>query len=139
MSAVLFRLETAQEAELDLMMLQHAHNRVTLQQEATRVARELDQQQLFALLQQQQQAAAQEQVCWMAEGWLRAVHAELCCMPSITASCLLGYHGCCQQKKGDELQLDPIGNAAVIPATPVDTLLCLTASLFYFGLFSSNT
>jgi response regulator of citrate/malate metabolism len=44
------------------MLLQQAQERFTLQQEAVHVARELDQQQLFALLQQQQQAAAQEQV-----------------------------------------------------------------------------
>ncbi|WIA34747.1 hypothetical protein OEZ86_013055 [Tetradesmus obliquus] len=55
-------LETAQDAELDLLLLQQAQERVNMQQEAVRVARELDQQQLLALLQQQQQAAAQEQV-----------------------------------------------------------------------------
>lgn len=43
-------------------MLQQAQERVLLQQEAARVARDLDQRQFMTLVQQQQQAAAQEQV-----------------------------------------------------------------------------
>jgi hypothetical protein len=53
------------------MLLQQAQERFSLQQEAVHVARELDQQQLFALLQQQQHATAQEQV--MMQFWLLAV------------------------------------------------------------------
>lgn len=43
-------------------MLQQAQELVLLQQEAARVARDLDQQHFLALVQQQQQAAAHEQV-----------------------------------------------------------------------------
>jgi hypothetical protein len=59
---VLCRLESAQGAEQDLVLLQQAAEVAELQQEAVRVARELDAQQLLALLQQQQLAAQQEQV-----------------------------------------------------------------------------
>jgi hypothetical protein len=61
-SLVLCRLESAQGAEQDLVLLQQAAEVAELQQEAVRVARELDAQQLLALLQQQQLAAQQEQV-----------------------------------------------------------------------------
>jgi len=80
-----FRLQTVQEAELELMMLQQTHEKVVMQQEAARVARELDQQQLLALLQQQQHAAQQEQVSgreglgsmeWMLGGAVPCLAAE---------------------------------------------------------------
>eukprot|EP00775_Hariotina_reticulata_P007058 gene7058-7272_t len=58
----LAKLQTVQEAELELLMLQQTHEKVVMQQEAARVARELDQQQLLALLQRQQHAAEREQV-----------------------------------------------------------------------------
>jgi hypothetical protein len=50
---------------VDLVMMQQAAEVSELQAEAVRVARELDTQQLLALLTQQQLAAQQEQV----RGW----------------------------------------------------------------------
>jgi hypothetical protein len=55
-------LEAAQGAEVDLLALQQAAEVAHLQQEAVRIARELDAQQLLTLLQQQEMAAQQEQV-----------------------------------------------------------------------------
>lgn len=64
----------AQGGGADLLALQQAQEVAQLQQEAVRVARELDAHQLLALLQQQEMAAQQEQV---GQSWWGAVSASL--------------------------------------------------------------